>query len=143
MIRSARRAAVAYKTRDGSLIRERMHPDVHGNRRQSLAEATVRPGQTTLTHRHGHTEEIYYILQGEALIAVDHEKQLLGRGDAVLIPPGSWHSITNTGSCDLVFLCCCSPAYRHDDTHLQPPKEDTGQGDATPSTPVAKPSGDL
>ena len=46
MIRSAHRDAPVYETRDGSLIRELMHPAVHGNRAQSLAEATIRPGQT-------------------------------------------------------------------------------------------------
>jgi mannose-6-phosphate isomerase-like protein (cupin superfamily) len=119
MIRSAHRDAPAYETRDGSLIRELMHPDVHGNCRQSLAEATLSPGRTTFIHRHGRAEEIYYVLQGEGLITVDDEKQPVGRGDAVLIPPGSWHCITNTGAIELVFLCCCSPAYQHDDTQLQ------------------------
>jgi mannose-6-phosphate isomerase-like protein (cupin superfamily) len=141
MIRSARRAVPAYETRDGSLIRELMHPDVHGNCRQSLAEATLGPGQTTLTHRHARTEEIYYVLQGEALMMVDHEKQPLGRGDAVLIPPGSWHCITNTGAVDLVFLCCCSPAYRHDDTQLQAPEGDAPQRNATPPALVGRSSG--
>ncbi len=121
MIRSARRDAPAYETRDGYLIRELMHPDVHGNRRQSLAEATLRSGQTTLTHRHARTEELYYVLQGEGLMTVDQEKKAVGRGDAVLIPPGSWHCITNSGDSDLVFLCCCAPAYRHEDTQLQRP----------------------
>jgi mannose-6-phosphate isomerase-like protein (cupin superfamily) len=124
MIRSARRDAPVYETRDGSLIRELMHPDVHGNHRQSLAEATLRPGQTTRTHRHTLTEEIYYVLRGDALMTVDGEQQALGRDDAVLIPPGSWHGITNTGDSDLVFLCCCSPAYRHDDTQLRPLTEE-------------------
>ena len=36
-----------YITKDGSEIRELMHPAVHGNRLQSLAEATVHPGQRT------------------------------------------------------------------------------------------------
>ena len=44
MIRSAHHDAPVYKTLDGSLIRELMHPDVHGNWFQSLAEATIRPG---------------------------------------------------------------------------------------------------
>jgi mannose-6-phosphate isomerase-like protein (cupin superfamily) len=131
MIRSARRDAPAYETRDGSQIRELMHPDVHGSRHQSLAEATLRPGRTTRSHRHARAEEIYYVLQGEALLTVDHENQPVGRGDAVLIPPGSWHCITNTGDGDLVFLCCCSPAYRHDDTELQ-----TAQADASPGNPT-------
>ena len=142
MIRSARRDAPAYETRDGSLIRELMHPDVHGNRRQSLAEATLRPGQTTRTHRHARTEEIYYILQGEALMTVDHEQLPVGRGDAVLIPPGSWHCITNSGDGELVFLCCCVPAYGHDDTQLQASKGDAPQKNATHITPVERSSED-
>lgn len=43
MIRSAHHDVPAYKTLDGSLVRELMHPDVRGNRAQSLTEATVRP----------------------------------------------------------------------------------------------------
>jgi mannose-6-phosphate isomerase-like protein (cupin superfamily) len=142
MIRSAHRDAPAYETRDGSLIRELMHPDVHGNRCQSLAEATLRPGQLTRFHRHAQSEEIYYVLQGEALMTVDREKQPIVRGDAVLIPPGSWHCITNTGDGDLVFLCCCSPAYRHDDTQLQAPQEDVAPGNATTQAVEGGSSGD-
>lgn len=120
MIRSAHHDAPAYKTLDGSLIRELMHPDVHGNRSQSLAEATILPGQTTRRHRHGQTEEIYYILSGEGLMVVGDEKQAVRVGGAILIPPGAWHCVTNTGRVNLVLLCCCSPAYRHDDTELAP-----------------------
>ena len=32
-----------YRTKDGSQIRELMHPEHHGNRTQSLAEAIVAP----------------------------------------------------------------------------------------------------
>jgi hypothetical protein len=35
-------------TKDGSGIRELMHPDRHGNRNQSLAEALVPPGTQPL-----------------------------------------------------------------------------------------------
>ena len=118
MIRSAHRDAHAYETRDGSLIRELMHPALHGNRAQSLAEATIRAGQTTRRHRHSRTEEIYYILEGQGRMTVDEEAQPACAGDAILIPPGAWHRITNTGPDDLVLLCCCSPAYAHADTEL-------------------------
>ncbi|MGW8223534.1 MAG: cupin domain-containing protein, partial [Syntrophobacteria bacterium] len=30
-----------YVTKDGAIIRELMHPEVHGNSNQSLAEATI------------------------------------------------------------------------------------------------------
>lgn len=126
MIRSARRDVPAYETRDGSLIRELMHPAVHGNAAQSLAEATIRPGQTTHRHRHLRTEEIYYILRGQGCMTVGSEQQAVRRGDTLLIPPYAWHSITNTGDSDLVLLCCCSPAYRHDDTEVRPASGGTG-----------------
>ena len=47
-----------YVTKDGSQIRELMHPAQHGNHAQSLAEATVMPGQRTQLHRHARTEEL-------------------------------------------------------------------------------------
>jgi len=45
-------------TRDGSTIRELMHPAVQGNRAQSLAEAAVPAGGTTLLHRHAWAMEV-------------------------------------------------------------------------------------
>ena len=42
-----------YITKDGSIIRELMHPAIHGNSGQSLAEATVPAGGQTMLHKHG------------------------------------------------------------------------------------------
>jgi len=39
-------------------------------------------------------------------------------GDAILIPPEAVHTLRNTGAGPLRILCCCAPAYDHDDTHL-------------------------
>jgi mannose-6-phosphate isomerase-like protein (cupin superfamily) len=39
-------------------------------------------------------------------------------GGTVHIAPGAAHHIENTGSTVLRFLCCCSPAYRYEDTEL-------------------------
>jgi mannose-6-phosphate isomerase-like protein (cupin superfamily) len=36
----------------------------------------------------------------------------------VNIPPGTPHSIANTGEGDLKILCACSPAYTHEDTEI-------------------------
>jgi hypothetical protein len=40
-----------------------------------------------------------------------------GPGDAMLIPPGAWHTITATEP--LRFLCCCAPPYAHEDTYFE------------------------
>ena len=107
-----------YITKDGSEIRELMHPDRHGNRAQSLAEAVVPAGARTRLHRHRETEELYHVTSGEGLLMLGGEKIKVSPGDTALIPPGTPHCIEATGTGPLRILCCCSPAYRHEDTEL-------------------------
>jgi mannose-6-phosphate isomerase-like protein (cupin superfamily) len=107
--------AEAFTTADGSTIRELLGLPTAPIRNQSLAEATLEPGQATERHYHGETEEIYYVVEGEGEMELDGERRVVGVGDAVLIPPGAWHRI-EAGAGRLRFLCCCAPAYRHEDT---------------------------
>jgi mannose-6-phosphate isomerase-like protein (cupin superfamily) len=109
---------VAYITRDGSEIRELMHPAQHGNRAQSLAEATVEPGARTTLHRHALTEELYHITAGRGIMTLGDTHFAVAVGDTVLIPPGTLHQIEATGAEPLRILCCCCPPYSHDDTEL-------------------------
>lgn len=114
-----RRAAVeAYVTRDGSTIRELMHPARHAACAQSLAEAEVAPGAATVLHRHARTEELYHVLAGRGTMTLGSRDFAVGPGDTVCIPPGTAHRIRNAGPDRLRFLCCCSPAYAHEDTEL-------------------------
>jgi len=108
----------AYLTKDGSEIRELMHPTVHGNQAQSLAEATVPLGTRTLLHRHAVTEELYHITAGEGLMTLGAEQFHVRVGDTLCIPPGTPHCIEALGTVPLKLLCCCAPAYAHDDTEL-------------------------
>lgn len=108
----------AYITRDGSEIRELMHPSLHGGSRQSLAEATVPAGARTLLHRHRASEEIYHVTAGRGRMRLGEASFDVGPGDSVLIPPGTAHCIEATGDAPLRILCCCSPAYAHEDTEL-------------------------
>ena len=109
-----------YITKDGSEIRELMHPAVHGNRLQSLAEATVDAGSRTQLHRHALTEELYHVTAGSGIMTLGDSLLKVGVGDTVLIPPGTPHRIEATGAEPLRILCCCSPPYSHDDTELLP-----------------------
>jgi len=108
-------------TRDGSEIRELLAHRNSGIRQQSLAEARLPAGGVTIPHFHRRTEEIYFILEGRGQITIDRNQRDVGPGDAIGIPPGAVHSILNTGDGTLRFLCCCAPAYEHEDTVLIPP----------------------
>ena len=103
-----------FVTKDGSTIRE-----LHHTAEQSLAEATLEPDQATERHYHRSTEEIYFVLKGSGRMEVDGDTCTVRRGDAVLIPPGAWHTLENNGSSELRVLCCCSPPYSHDDTFFE------------------------
>ena len=110
--------AEAYITKDGSIIRELMHPSFQGNHNQSLAEAIIPAHTSTLLHKHLKTEEIYHIIQGEGTVRIGDETMTVKTGDSILIPPGTIHNICNNRDEELKILCCCSPAYSHDDTFL-------------------------
>src|SRR5439155_2504861 len=111
-------SVVAFTTKDGSEIRELL---AHRNsciQKQSLAEARLPPGASTTPHYHLLTEEIYYLLEGRGRMTIGAEVRDVSPGDAVAIPPGAVHTITNTGTATLKFLCCCAPGYEHNDTML-------------------------
>jgi len=103
-----------FVTKDGSTIRE-----LHHTAEQSLAEATLEPDQATERHYHRASEEIYFVLKGSGRMEVDGDARIVRPGDAVLIPPGAWHTLENNGSSELRILCCCSPPYSHDDTFFE------------------------
>jgi len=110
-------------TKDGSEIRSILDRTNSAVANQSLAEATLPPGAMTAPHLHPHTEEIYYVLRGAGLMTLGAERRAVGMGDGILIPPGTSHTIQNLGQDPLVFLCCCSPPYSHEDTVLGPSAE--------------------
>ncbi len=120
MIRRNLHTATPFVTKDGSTIRSLLDLSCAPVRHQSLAEATVEPGSRTTRHRHPGTEEFYFVMQGEAWLEVDGERQLVTVGDAVLIPPGASHQVLNLGNQPFRILCCCAPPYRHEDTELLP-----------------------
>jgi mannose-6-phosphate isomerase-like protein (cupin superfamily) len=108
--------AEPFTTKDGSTIRELIGlPTSTLVRNQSLAEATLEPGQATTRHFHRASEEIYFLLGGGGVLEVDGDSREVGPGDAVLIPAGARHTL-RAGAEGARLLCCCAPPYRHDDT---------------------------
>ena len=106
--------AEPFATKDGSTIRE-----LHHTQAQSLAEATLEPDQATQRHFHRLSEEIYFVTKGSGSLEVDRETRRVRPGDAILIPPGAWHTLENDGTSELTILCVCSPPYSHEDTFFE------------------------
>ena len=67
-------AAEPFVTADGSLIRELCGLPTGGTARQSLAEATLEPGQATQRHYHREAEEVYFVLEGEGEMELEGER---------------------------------------------------------------------
>jgi len=108
----------AFITADGSSIRELAGIPSGNAAQQSLAEATVPPGGETVEHYHVASEEIYLFTAGAGRMRLDGQEGDVRAGDCVVIAPGTRHKLLNPGGEPLVLLCCCSPAYSHEDTVL-------------------------
>lgn len=109
-VRNRDRDATPFTTLDGSTIRELLRTE-----RQSLAEATLAPGQATRRHYHARSEEVYLLLEGGGRLEVDGEEREVGPGDAILIPPGARHRLVASRE-GARFLCSCAPPYADEDT---------------------------
>jgi mannose-6-phosphate isomerase-like protein (cupin superfamily) len=110
-------AQTPFVTKDGSEIRSILDRTNAPVANQSLAEATVQAAGATQRHYHKLSEEIYFILEGRGRMEIDGETHAVKPGDAILIPPGAWHTITAKEP--LRFLCCCAPPYAHEDTYFE------------------------
>jgi mannose-6-phosphate isomerase-like protein (cupin superfamily) len=114
--------AAAFTTKDGSQIRELAHPSWTAAAHQSLAEATVPAGGATAAHYHPRSEELYFFTHGAGRMRLGEEERDVAAGDCVVIPPGVEHKLLNPGAEPLRLLCCCAPAYAHEDTVLTEPE---------------------
>ena len=72
----------------------------------------------TTAHRHETSEEIYHVTRGSGRMTLGVETFAIAVGDSIAIAPGTPHCVENAGTDALHILCCCAPAYSHDDTTL-------------------------
>ena len=74
------------------------------------------PGSDTVEHYHRTTEEIYYFTRGHGRMRLGDDEFDVREGDCVVIAPGVRHKLW--AESELALLCCCAPAYTHEDTVL-------------------------
>ena len=106
--------AEPFATKDGSTIRE-----LHHTSAQSLAGSRARAGS-------GDRAPLPRADRGD-LPRDEGVGRARGRrrnahrpsGDAILIPPGAWHTLENDGTSELLIICMCVPPYSHEDTFFE------------------------
>lgn len=77
----------------------------------SLARARVAPGVTTRLHQLDGITERYVIVAGSGVVEIGGTPAPVGPGDRVVIAPGVAQRIRNSGTCDLIFDCVCTPRF--------------------------------
>jgi quercetin dioxygenase-like cupin family protein len=65
-----------------------------------IFEQWVAPGAGTPSHAHP-VEEVLTVLDGEAELWLDDERETATTGQSLIIPAGRWHGFRNTGSTTL------------------------------------------
>jgi quercetin dioxygenase-like cupin family protein len=74
-----------------------------GGNRGSLGYSVFTPGTTLAPVRH-ETEEFAYVVSGQGALLLDDGPLPFTQGDALFIPSGVWHAVSNTGDEDAVMV---------------------------------------
>ncbi len=68
------------------------------------------PGGGQVPWHNQEQEEIYFILEGEGEMCLGEERSEISAGQAVYIPSGVYHQLTNTGDHPMKMIYCYGPA---------------------------------
>jgi quercetin dioxygenase-like cupin family protein len=74
-----------------------------GDNRGSLGYSVFTPGTTLAPVRH-ETEEFAFVVSGRGELLLDDGTLPFAQGDALYIPSGVWHAVSNTGTDDAVMV---------------------------------------
>jgi mannose-6-phosphate isomerase-like protein (cupin superfamily) len=76
----------------------------------SLGHVTLEPNGGQVPWHNQDQEEIYLVLEGEGEMCLGEEMTTLVSGQAIYIPSGVFHQLTNIGSTPLRMIYCYGPA---------------------------------
>jgi quercetin dioxygenase-like cupin family protein len=88
---------------NGSWSRMLVTEDTVGGNRGSLGYSVFTPGTTLAPVRH-ETEEFAFVVSGRGELLLDGDALPFGQGDALHIPSGVWHAVSNTGDEDAIMV---------------------------------------
>jgi mannose-6-phosphate isomerase-like protein (cupin superfamily) len=76
----------------------------------SMGWVTLEPGGGQVPWHNQAQEEVYLIVEGEGEMCLGEERRQVRSGQAVYIPPGVFHQLTNTGETPMIMIYCYGPA---------------------------------
>jgi mannose-6-phosphate isomerase-like protein (cupin superfamily) len=76
----------------------------------SMGYVTLEPKGGQVPWHNQEQEEIYFVVEGTGQMCLGDECQELKSGEAVYIPKGVFHQLTNVGDKPLVMIYCYGPA---------------------------------
>jgi len=100
-----------FKAGDATYLKELIHPKNENIQLPySLAFGSLEKGSSSILHTLDN-EELYYILDGQAIIYIENSSVTVDKGDSLLIMKGMKQYVKNIGEGKLTFLCIVSPAW--------------------------------
>ncbi len=75
-----------------------------------LGYVTLEPNGGQVPWHNQEQEEIYFVLEGQGEMCLGEERQIVTGGQAIFIPPGVFHQLTNLGDMPLRMIYCYGPA---------------------------------
>ena len=76
----------------------------------SMGFVTLEPGGGQVPWHNQEQEEIYFIVSGTGEMCLGEERQIVSSGQAIYIPSGVFHQLTNTGTEPMQMMYCYGPA---------------------------------
>ena len=77
---------------------------------------SLRPGEEIGLETHKENEQLFIVLEGEALAVVGGAEERLHAGDLLVVRPGVAHNITCIGQSELKLITIYSPAHHPEGT---------------------------
>jgi quercetin dioxygenase-like cupin family protein len=76
----------------------------------SMGNVTLEPNGGQVPWHNQEQEEIYFLIEGTAEMCLGEERTVLRAGQAVYIPSGVFHQLTNIGETPCRMMYCYGPA---------------------------------
>lgn len=73
-------------------------------KRLNVTHVSIHPGETVPAHTHEDEDQVYWVQSGVGFVELAGKRTDVAAGSAVLIPIGTEHLITNTGTSQLDYV---------------------------------------